>query len=62
MAASAELQEQLRLQDEAAVALREQRVRQGALEFSRVEADPVVVDGQVQSIRTVFHNRASGPD
>ena len=59
VAASAELQEQLRLQDKAAVALRAQRVRQGALEFSRAEADPVVVDGKVQSIGTVFHNRAS---
>src|SRR5580704_5665846 len=59
VAASAELQAQLKLQDEAAVALRAQRVRQGALEFSRAEADPVVVDGKVQSIGTVFHNRAS---
>jgi exoribonuclease-2 len=59
VAASAELQVQLRLQDEAAVALRAQRVKQGALEFSRAEADPVVVDGKVQSIGTVFHNRAS---
>jgi exoribonuclease-2 len=59
VAASAELQAQLKLQDEAAVALRAQRVRQGALEFSRAEADPVVVDGKVQSIGTVFHNGAS---
>lgn len=57
--ASAELQAQLKLQDEAAVALRAQRMRQGALEFSRAEADPVVVDGKVQSIRTAFHNRAT---
>jgi exoribonuclease-2 len=57
--ASAELQAQLRLQDEAAVALRAQRVKQGALEFSRAEADPVVVDGKVQSIGTAFHNRAT---
>src|SRR6202008_5021783 len=49
VAASSDLQGQLRLQDEAAVALRAQRVRQGALEFSRSEADPVVVDGKVQS-------------
>jgi exoribonuclease II len=59
VASSAELQAQLKLQDEAAVASRAQRVRQGALEFSRAEADPVVVDGKVQSIGTVFHNRAS---
>jgi VacB/RNase II family 3'-5' exoribonuclease len=59
VAASEELQAQLQLQDEAAVALRAQRVRQGALEFSRAEADPVVVDGKVESIGTAFHNRAS---
>jgi exoribonuclease-2 len=59
VAASAELQAQLKLQDEAAVALRAERVRRGALEFSRAEADPVVVDGKVQSFGTVFHNRAS---
>jgi exoribonuclease-2 len=59
VAASADLQAQLRLQDEAAVTLRAQRVRRGALEFSRAEADPVVVDGKVQSIGTAFHNRAS---
>jgi exoribonuclease-2 len=59
IAASAELQAQLKLQDEAAVALRAQRIRQGALEFSRAEADPVVVDGKVQSFSSVFHNRAS---
>jgi VacB/RNase II family 3'-5' exoribonuclease len=57
--ASGELEEQLRLQDEAARALHEQRVRMGALEFSRSEADPVVVDGKVQSIRAAFHNRAT---
>jgi VacB/RNase II family 3'-5' exoribonuclease len=59
VAASAELQAQLKLQDEAAVLLRAERVRQGALEFNRVEADPVVVDGQVHEIRTAQHNRAT---
>ncbi|WP_353068538.1 RNB domain-containing ribonuclease [Tunturibacter empetritectus] len=59
VAASVDLQAQLRLQDEAAQALRAQRVKMGALEFNRVEADPVVVDGKVESIGTAFHNRAS---
>jgi VacB/RNase II family 3'-5' exoribonuclease len=59
VAASAELQAQLKLQDEAALALRAERVRQGALEFNRVEADPVVIDGQVHEIRTAEHNRAT---
>src|SRR6202042_2960224 len=48
--ASVDLQAQLKLQDEATVALRAQRVRQGALEFNRAEADPLVVDGKVLSI------------
>jgi exoribonuclease-2 len=59
VAASKDLQAQLRLQDEAALALHVQRVRMGALEFSRAEADPVVVDGKVESIHTAFHNRAT---
>lgn len=59
VAASAELEAQLKLQDEAAVALRAERVRQGALEFNRVEADPIVVDGHVQEIRSAQHNRAT---
>jgi exoribonuclease II len=59
IAASPDLQEQVKLQDKAALALREERVRQGALEFNRVEADPVVVDGHVHEIRTAEHNRAT---
>jgi VacB/RNase II family 3'-5' exoribonuclease len=59
VAGSAELQAQLRLQDEAARAVRDERVRQGALEFDRMEADPVVVDGAVREIRAALHNRAS---
>jgi len=58
-AASTDLEGQLKLQDEAAVALRGQRVRNGALEFNRSEADPVVVDGKVQEIKSVVHNRAA---
>lgn len=59
VAASPDLQAQLKLQDEAALALRAERVRQGALEFNRTEADPVVVDGAVREIRTAAHNRAT---
>jgi exoribonuclease-2 len=59
VAASQGLQEQLRLQDEAAVALRGQRVLMGALEFNRIEADPVMIDGQVQAIKAIERNRAS---
>jgi exoribonuclease-2 len=57
--ASKDLQGQLRMQDRAALALHAERVRMGALEFSRAEADPVIVDGKVESIRTAFHNRAT---
>jgi VacB/RNase II family 3'-5' exoribonuclease len=52
------LQEQLKLQHEAAQALHRERVRLGALEFHRIEADPVVIDGQVQSIRSAQRNDA----
>jgi exoribonuclease-2 len=59
VAASPELQAQLRLQDEAARAIRAGRIKQGALEFNRIEADPVVIDGQVHEIKTAQHNRAT---
>ena len=59
VAASADLQAQLKLQDEAATALREQRHRQGALDFDRVEAEPVIRDGQVRDIATRQANRAT---
>jgi exoribonuclease-2 len=59
VAASPELQAQLRLQDEAAQAIRAGRIAQGALEFNRIEADPVVVDGQVHEIKAAQHNRAT---
>ncbi len=50
---------QVRLQDEAAQRLHANRVKLGALEFNRVEADPVVIDGKVQAIQAVMANRAS---
>ena len=31
----------------------------GALEFNRIEADPVVIDGKVHEIKTAYHNRAA---
>ena len=59
LAANAELAAQLRLQDEAAQRIHTQRVKMGALDFNRVEADPVVIDGKVQAIQALAHNRAS---
>ncbi len=56
---SVELQAQLRLQDEAAQAMRAHRVAEGALEFRRIEADPVVIDGEIKAIHEVVHNRAT---
>jgi exoribonuclease-2 len=55
---SPRLQEQLHLQDEAAQRLRAARQRNGALDFRRVEATPVVADGKVMSLDTEGHNRA----
>jgi VacB/RNase II family 3'-5' exoribonuclease len=49
----------LRLQDQAAQRLHTQRIAMGALDFNRVEADPVVIDGKVQAIQAVIENRAS---
>ncbi len=59
VAASADLQSQLNLQDEAAQLLRAQRHRLGALDFDRIEAQPVIVDGQVRGIASHARNRAS---
>jgi exoribonuclease R len=52
------LAEQLKLQDEAAQALHKARVENGALEFHRAEADPVVADGRVIDVHEATHNRA----
>jgi exoribonuclease-2 len=54
-----ELAANLRLQDEAAQRLHTQRIAMGALDFNRVEADPVVVDGKVRAIQTMQDNRAA---
>ena len=59
VAASAELQAQLRLQDEAAQAMHARRAADGALEFCKGEADPVVVDGKVRAIHEMEQNRAT---
>lgn len=59
VSASPELQEQLRVQAEAAKALHRKRMAEGALDFTRVEADPRVVDGQVQSVGVAHRNAAT---
>lgn len=59
VAASADLQAQLRLQDEAAQKLRAQRHRLGALDLDRPESEIVTSDGRVTGIKPRFRNRAS---
>jgi exoribonuclease-2 len=59
VAASADLQAQLRLQDAAAGALREKRHELGALDFDRMEATPVMSDGVVTGIAAHRKNKAS---
>lgn len=56
---SPELAAQLKLQDEAARALRKQRHNLGALEFDRVEAQPVMVNGELKGIEASRKNGAS---
>ncbi|HTQ53376.1 MAG TPA: RNB domain-containing ribonuclease [Bryobacteraceae bacterium] len=59
VAASPDLRDQLRLQDEAAQKLREMRHRLGALDLDRAETEAVVSDGHVTGIRPRHRNRAS---
>ncbi|MGA1982918.1 MAG: RNB domain-containing ribonuclease [Acidobacteriaceae bacterium] len=59
VAASAELQAQLHLQYEAARAMHARRAADGALEFCKGEADPVVIDGKVRAIHEVEQNCAT---
>ncbi len=52
------LEEQLRLQDEAAQRLREMRRRQGALELDTIEVVPIVKDGVIVDLAERERNRA----
>jgi exoribonuclease-2 len=58
LAKSAEMADQVRMQDEAAQRLRKARALNGALDFESVEATPVVVDGKVVDLAVVKRNRA----
>ncbi len=57
--ASADLAAQLKLQDEAAQILFEERQRMGALNIDRVEAEAVISDGHVEGINIRQKNRAT---
>jgi exoribonuclease-2 len=58
IAASREMEGQLRMQDEAAQRLRRARSIAGALDFESVEARPVVVNGKVVDLTVDRRNRA----
>ncbi|HEY3838744.1 MAG TPA: RNB domain-containing ribonuclease [Bryobacteraceae bacterium] len=57
--ASADLAAQLKLQDEAALALRAQRHRLGALEFDRPEPQAIVQNGNVREVTANRKTRAN---
>jgi len=59
LAASPELEAQLKLQDEASNVLCEARHKLGALDFDRVEAEAIVSNGNVEDVRARQRNRAT---
>jgi VacB/RNase II family 3'-5' exoribonuclease len=59
VAGSADLAAQLKLQDEAAQILHDERQRLGALNIDRVETEAIIADGQVRGIEARKKNRAT---
>jgi len=59
VAASSDLQAQLKLQDEAAQALRKLRYANGALNIDTAETVPLLLNQQVTGVATVEKNRAT---
>jgi exoribonuclease-2 len=59
VAAMAGLADQIKLQDEAATAMREARHRLGALTFDRAELQATIADGNVTSVAARQSNRAA---
>jgi exoribonuclease-2 len=59
VAASAELQNQLKLQDDVAQRMRTARFKSGALAIESVETTPTMVNGQVTGLQTMLKNRAT---
>jgi exoribonuclease-2 len=59
VAASADLQKQLKIQDEAAQRMRAARFRSGALTIESIETTPTMVNGQVTGLETMLKNRAT---
>lgn len=59
IAASAELQNQLKIQDAAAQRMRGARFKSGALAIDSVETTPTMVNGKVTGLQTMLKNRAT---
>jgi exoribonuclease-2 len=59
VAASPDLQSQLRLQNSAAQALRKERYRHGALNIETIESQPALAQGEVISLSTHEKNQAT---
>jgi VacB/RNase II family 3'-5' exoribonuclease len=59
VAASADLQKQLKLQDDIAQKLRAARFKSGALAIESIETTPTMVNGQVTGLETLLKNRAT---
>ncbi len=59
VAASAELQTQLKIQDEAAQRMRTARFKSGALAIDSIETAPTLVNGQVTGMQLMLKNRAT---
>jgi VacB/RNase II family 3'-5' exoribonuclease len=59
VAASSDLQNQLKLQDEIAQKLRAARFKSGALAIDSIETAPTMVDGKVTGIEMMVKNRAT---
>lgn len=59
VAASTELQAQLKLQDEVAQALKNERYRHGALNIETMEVHPIVLNNQIVDLQKQEKNRAT---
>jgi exoribonuclease-2 len=59
VAASAELQEQLKIQDDVAQRMRAARFKSGALAIDSIETTPIMTNGQVTGLETMVKNRAT---
>ena len=59
VAASADLQNQLKIQDEAAQRMRAARFKSGALAIDSIETAPTMLDGRVKTVELMQKNRAT---